>query len=103
MADNRIYLRCKGCGETLFLGKCIYSGFYWRDYYNGEKGTLEEQLNNFYDEHAYCTKPKAKPPYEFDEKLWPIPEGYEECVGAFDIVYESGWGVGLNVEENKET
>lgn len=32
MANNRIYLRCKGCGETLFLGKCFGGGYFWHDY-----------------------------------------------------------------------
>ena len=52
MANNRIYLRCKGCGETLFLGKCFGMGFYWHDYNDGKKGTLSDQLNAFYDKHT---------------------------------------------------
>lgn len=99
MADNRIYLRCKGCGEVMYLGKCIGRGYYWCDYYNGAHGTLEEQLNRFYDEHYFCDKPKAKPPYAFDEKLFPIPEGYDCSPGAFDIVYENDFGVGPVLEE----
>ena len=96
MANNRIYLRCKGCGETLFLGKCFGTGFYWHDYYDGKKGTLSDQLNAFYDEHTYCTKPKNEHPY-YDEKLFPLQDGFEECEGAFDIVYECDWGTGLDV------
>lgn len=98
MANNRIYLRCKGCGETLFLGKCFGDGYFWHDYYEGKKGSLADQLNRFYDEHTWCEKEKVKPPYPFDEELFPIPDGFSACVGAFDIVYECDWGTGLDVQ-----
>ena len=53
MANNRIYLRCNSCGKTLFLGKRLGLG-YWYENYRPEEGSLEEQLNRFYDEHEYC-------------------------------------------------
>ena len=54
MANNRIYLKCKCCGKTLFLGKRLGGGYYISDYacYNGVP--LEDRLNRFYDEHAFC-------------------------------------------------
>lgn len=68
MADNRIYLRCKGCGKELFLGKRLGFGYYWKNYGkennqrfannpNWEKQDdrpLEDRLNDFYDEHMCC-------------------------------------------------
>jgi hypothetical protein len=68
MADNRIYLRCKGCGKELFLGKRLGLGYYWENYGkennqrfandpNWEKQddrSLEDRLNEFYDEHECC-------------------------------------------------
>ena len=92
MANNRIYLRCKGCGETLFLGKCFGDGYYWQDYGNG---SLSEQLNMFYDKHTYCGKPKTEEYIPYDRELFPLREGFETCEGAYDIVYESDWGTGL--------
>lgn len=90
MANNRIYLRCKGCGATLFLGKTFLQGYYWEDYGGGP---LQDRLNDFYDTHNYCDCPKAESkPY--DEKLFPMPVGYEGCDGAFDIVYENDEGIG---------
>lgn len=53
MANNRIYLKCKACGETFYLGKHYGAGWYYDNYYP-EKGSLEKQLNDFYDKHCYC-------------------------------------------------
>ena len=53
MANNRIYLRCKACGEKLFLGKHYAMGWYYENY-DPEDGTLQEKLNRFYDAHVYC-------------------------------------------------
>ena len=56
MADDRLWLKCKECGEKLFLGKFFYSfegGFYWQNY--GEKPEhLEDGLNAFYNKHFFC-------------------------------------------------
>ena len=51
MADNRIYLKCKTCGKSLYLGKRLGFGYWWEDYGNG---SLEKQLNEFYDKHYNC-------------------------------------------------
>ncbi len=60
MANNRIYLRCKGCGEELFLGKRFDAGYFYQRYpiVNGvaQGRHLEEELNNFYDKHDLCGK-----------------------------------------------
>ena len=91
MANNRIYLRCKGCGDTLFLGKTFLHGYYW-DPYGGKP--LEDRLNEFYDKHNYCMNPKSdRTPY--DEHLFPLPECFDGCDGAFDIVYENNEGTGI--------
>ena len=91
MANNRIYLRCKGCGDTLFLGKTFLRGYYW-DPHGGKP--LEDRLNEFYDKHNYCMNPKSdRTPY--DEHLFPLPDGFDGCDGAFDIVYENNEGTGI--------
>lgn len=51
MANNRIYLRCKQCGDTLYLGKTFDSTYYYRDY---DEKNLVNKLNDFYVEHSYC-------------------------------------------------
>lgn len=64
MANDRIYIKCKGCGDTLYIGKSMGAGFY----YPGYTKPLEKSLNDFYDEHTFCC-------------------GHDE--GDFEIVYES--------------
>lgn len=91
MANNRIYLRCKGCGDTLFLGKESGGGYYWENYHNK---SLEDSINEFYDKHYFCSNEKVQNrPY--DEYLFPLPEDCDGCLGAFDIVYENNYGTGV--------
>lgn len=83
MANNRLYLRCNVCGEEMFLGKDFLTGFYWTDY--SEKGIhLEDRLNKFFDEHAYCSKEKQLHGDEGRPQLKPV--GYKP--GDFSLVYE---------------
>ena len=53
MADNRIFLRCKNCGEVLFLGKRIGGGYYVDDGHYGKDETLLSRLNAFYEKHQW--------------------------------------------------
>ena len=89
MANNRIYLKCKICGEKLYLGKSGGFGYnpfdifgdgdayYWQ-YYPTPKGDnhehLEDNLNEFFYKHNYCACGKKqggrgdfKIEYEFKE------------------------------------
>lgn len=51
MANNRLYLKCKVCGEELYLGKRFLEAYYWTNYWNdGEH--LEDKLNEFYEKHC---------------------------------------------------
>ena len=52
MANNRMYLRCRGCGEELMLGKCLSYGWYF-SIPEQEKG---EQLQEFLGRHSHCCK-----------------------------------------------
>ena len=56
MANNRIYLKCKACGETLYLGKRLTDGYYHTDYpdEDGNIKPLGRKLNDFYEKHTYC-------------------------------------------------
>ena len=53
MANNRMYLRCKACGEMIFLGKRLVDGYWIQQYPQWEKPFMD-MLNDFYDEHTYC-------------------------------------------------
>lgn len=53
MADNRMYLHCKACGEDFFLGKHYSDGWFCLNY-RPEEGSFLERLNAFYDKHCYC-------------------------------------------------
>ena len=91
MANNRIYLRCRGCGEVLFLGKSYLGGFYYPSY---DDVPLERRLNDFYEKHNYCSNPKHGGFIPYDEKAFPMPEDCSGCDGSFDIVYEDVCGSG---------
>ena len=77
MANNRIYLKCNVCGDTLFLGKSFLNGYYWTDYgaLNGKDPyPLQERLNRFYDDHTYCRDSHIDGDfsieYEIPEAFW---------------------------------
>lgn len=69
MADDRIYMQCNICGKKLYLGKQFgWQPFYWESY---DGRTLEEKLNEFFEEHYHPGQ---------DAYMWN---------GNFIIVYES--------------
>lgn len=80
MADNRIYLRCKNCGEAFFLGKRVGGGYYIQDYHHGNK-SLIERLNEFYDKHQY-EDTDARRKEEDKTGRW-------QGLDCFEIVYEN--------------
>ena len=49
MANNRLFLVCDICGQTCYLGKRMGVGWYGAPEHTGES------LNDFYDEHEWCT------------------------------------------------
>lgn len=82
MANNRMYLRCKHCGEILFLGKTYSSGYYYDNY---NKESLEIKLNNFYDKHNFCQNELC----QNDIKYCDTPLGYDgHNDNIFEIAYE---------------
>ena len=52
MANNRMYLKCRGCNKTLLLGKVLGSEYY--THYDD----MNNKLNEFYDKHAFCSENK---------------------------------------------
>ena len=96
MANNRIYLRCRACGETLYLGKTYLCGFFYMDY---DDSSLVRKLNDFYLKHNYCGRQKIKELLPYSEEEFPLPEDCDGYDGSFDIVYESIWGTGYEPKE----
>lgn len=79
MANNRMYLRCKNCGDILLLGTTMSNGYATCD------KEIYYKLNNFYDEHNFCDKIKNT-----DEILYcdtPLGE-YNHNDNIFEIAYE---------------
>lgn len=50
MANNRLYIRCRVCGEELCIGK--HFGY---TYFTPDNET-DKKLNEFYEKHAFCPK-----------------------------------------------
>lgn len=71
MANNRIGIKCRVCGEILGLGKRLADGYYCNDCYGRN---LTEKLNEFYEKHEACFTR-----VDVDPDGWP---------DVFDIYYE---------------
>ena len=59
MADNRIYLKCRTCGETLLIGSCIASPYQIHRFQSKSMPKQNEfdfrfALNCFYEKHFHC-------------------------------------------------
>ena len=70
MANNRIYLECKGCGEKFFMGKRFGDAYFISDY-PADKKPFKDRLNDFYENHFYCKDEGAdcfKISYEFEDE-----------------------------------
>ena len=83
MANNRIYLRCKQCGDVLYLGKTFSGGYSYTDYDNIN---LVEKLNEFYGKHEFCIEELNNNSYE--PKLKEKEERVFHYENQFDICYE---------------
>ena len=75
MANNRIFLKCKVCGDTLFLGKRFMDKYYFNNY-GGEE--LEKRLNDFYDKHYECSFDSDYGLDNFELEYEDIPEWQTE-------------------------
>lgn len=81
MADNRMYLRCRTCGRTFYLGKSFGSYYILPSRY---KVGMEEAINEFYEEHSFCCKDAVDE--ELEPKFEPRDVHYEN---RFEIAYET--------------
>lgn len=83
MANNRIYLRCKTCGDVLYLGKCFGNGY---SYCNYDNLKLENKLNDFFEKHNWCDREAVDYADGFEPKINFTEEIDNE--NRFDICYE---------------
>ena len=51
MANNRLYIRCKQCGDVICIGKHFCDPLHLSIY---DDVPFEDRLNEFYHEHYYC-------------------------------------------------
>jgi hypothetical protein len=81
MANNRMFIRCRHCGETFMIGGHMGTG--WSMTNCSDKSFLE-RLNNFYEEHAFCNKDENENNYF--PKFKKIDKVHSGC---YDICYET--------------
>ena len=108
MANNRMYLRCRSCGEAKLIGATFIDGvalYGWQKegvrfnmdalrekiepYEIHRSGKLEDELNEFYKEHSLCGIEPKKDAY-VDGTLEPkFKKQYPVNVeNQFEIAYE---------------
>lgn len=77
MADNRMYLRCKGCGAEMTLAKMGFG----QDWYNVKTDEAKgRELNEFLEAHSHCCDDVD--PDLLDWKDW-------RQARPFELVYEN--------------
>lgn len=80
MADDRMYLKCKVCGEACYIGKTyICKGYYT------EKAPKEyhDKLMAFFDKHAACIADDGKPKTQTFELLYESDDAFNEIQSFF--------------------
>lgn len=93
MANNRMYLRCRKCGDAIMLSKTFLTPLNYAGISCSKK-----EIDSFLSEHAWCYKEcKSSHYFAFIEE-YPLPPADEVSEeNGFDIVYET------NCEIKRET
>lgn len=87
MANERLYIRCRACGEVFYVGKSFLDGFY----YGIEEPKLADKLNAFYEKHTYCCKYPDRCRREDNQFA---------LDGCYELVYETAdWKQPCNEQE----
>jgi hypothetical protein len=80
MADNRMYLRCKGCGAEMMLAKM---GGNWMDWFFVKTDEAKgRELSEFLDAHSHCCDDVDPNLLDWDWKDW-------QDARPFELVYEN--------------
>lgn len=72
MANNRMWLVCRGCGTGILIGKIMSSGYYT------SVDSFEDNLNEFYDTHAFCGNVNPENMFEMQYES-ACDDGVKEC------------------------
>ena len=112
MANNRMYLRCRTCGNIFFLGKCFGEGYYTSNIYydgkthyvkdvddNGTPDAFLDAYNEFLDKHAYCTEPLNESEIRYIDTPFKKEDSYYQ---RFEICYEIDYEKGDKEERIKK-
>lgn len=84
MANNRMWLRCRTCGNIFFMGKSYQDGYYTLDdYYDGK--SFLKAYNDFLDKHAYCNEELNEKEIKYIDTPFKKVDSYEN---RFEICYE---------------
>ena len=79
MANNRMYLRCKGCGKEMVLAKMFPGTGYYFTKTAEEKG---RELADFLKEHSIRC-------HEYDKDGAATCNAFDEDFEPFELVYEN--------------
>lgn len=79
MANNRMYLRCKGCGKMMVLGEMFPGMGYYFTKTEVRKG---QELSDFLSEHSVKC-------HEYDENGVATNHAYDDHYEPFDLIYEN--------------
>lgn len=60
MANDRMYLKCKGCGAITCIAKCFSDGYYFAT----DNNHAAANLLAFWAKHAYCGNGPAHQDFE---------------------------------------
>lgn len=74
MAYNRIYLKCRICGEEFMLAKSYGNGFFRPDYKGGHGVELLAEFNEFLDQHTFCRHEGGEGDYVLEYEIPPFGE-----------------------------
>lgn len=77
MANNRIYIRCRTCGDTIKIASCGLDGYICcKD---------DVELTRFFQEHKFCDRPLNENEINALDTPFKQEDSYEN---RFEIAYE---------------
>lgn len=97
MANNRLYLKCSVCGETVFLAKSFSAGYYQAVYSPEEQ---HRRLEEFYDKHAYCNGSDSDGLFELEYE--DPPDGFAKVVRCKDCKHHNETWCDMNSRDRGE-
>lgn len=87
MANNRMEIRCRVCGETIILARCGLGSYSCYP-------DIENKMNEFFEKHLFCERERKQ--YCGQPELPPKDQVYWD--NQFDITYEYSHQMGEESE-----